>query len=367
MDERHLWLALRTIPHVGNVTIRRLIDHFGTPAHIFSARLLDLMQVDGLSLKSAQAIAAFKPGPDLKIKIAELDAMGVSLVGLTDPDYPANLRRISDPPAVLYVRGELGPGTERAVAIVGTREATNYGLKVAHEVARDLALNGLTVVSGMAKGIDSAAHQGALAGQGRTIAVFGTGIDVIYPPENKLLFQNILRHGAAVTEFPPGTQPEGRNFPIRNRIISGLSLGVVVVEAAPTGGALITARQALEQGREVFAIPGSVHSFKSAGTNDLIRQGAKLVERAQDILDELPYLKTQTPTRAIAAESGPETALQLDGLEKVIVDALGPDEVHIDNLIRQLNIPSPELLSILSRLEIEGLVGQLPGKRFYRK
>ncbi|MBF0552387.1 MAG: DNA-protecting protein DprA, partial [Deltaproteobacteria bacterium] len=190
---------------------------------------------------------------------------------------------------------------------------------------------------------------------------------VVYPPENKLLFEMILRHGAVITEFPLGTPPEGRNFPIRNRIISGLSLGVVVVEAAPSGGALITARQALEQGREVFAIPGSVHSFKSAGTNDLIRQGARLVEKAQDILDELPYLKVQTPTRAIAAEAGPQIALQLEGLEKVIVDFLGPDAVHIDNLIRQLDIPSPELLSILSRLEIEGLVGQLPGKRFYRK
>ncbi len=288
MTDKLPWLGLRSIPGVGIVLGQRLLQRFGGPAAVFKASFQDLVAVKGITPAMAQAIVGFRDWDKLEERLARLTAQGAEMVTQDDPRFPAGLKQIPYPPPLLYIKGTLAPADNLAVAIVGTRGASYYGLKAARRLAGALAVRGVTVVSGLARGIDTAAHQGALEMSGRTLAVLGCGLDVVYPPENLKLYQEIPEHGALVSEFPLGTPPEARNFPIRNRIISGLALGVVVIEAGVKSGTAITVRYALDQGREVFAVPGPIDSPTSTGPHRLIQEGAKLVQDVDDILAELP-------------------------------------------------------------------------------
>ena len=305
-DKIRYWLALKSIAGIGNVVFLALIDTFGTLEAVFSASAAELQKITGITKKAAAGIAAFKDWDIINKDLAALEKAGINIITLQDSLYPPKLLEIYDRPPFLYVKGNLKKD-DIDIAIVGSRLASTYGKYTTERISRELALRGVTVVSGMARGIDSAAHQGALTARGRTIAVLGTGLDIIYPPENKKLFAAIGENGAVVSEYPLGTPPLASNFPARNRIISGMSYGVVVVEAGEKSGSLITARLALEQGREVFAVPGTIDSAGSRGTNKLIKQGAKLIENTDDILEEiLPQLeKTKIPE--IMPDSGKDT------------------------------------------------------------
>jgi DNA processing protein len=286
------------------------------------------------------------------------------IITLADPDYPRLLCEIPDPPPYLYVSGRLDSSALK-IAVVGSRNATGYGLTTTKNLCADLVSLGITIVSGMARGIDTAAHEGAMMGGGKTIAVLGSGLERIYPAENAKLFHRISENGAVVSEFALLTEPEGHNFPLRNRIISGMSLGTVVVEATKKSGSLITARLAAEQNREVFAVPGSIQSFKSTGTHTLIKQGAKLVEHAQDIVEELaPFIETHDGTGNIAPDEDENIPAFLSSEETQIFKLLEPYPIHIDSLARKLSIEPGKLSSMLLTLELKGLVRQLPGKFF---
>jgi DNA processing protein len=304
----------------------------------------------------AQAIAGFRDWDQVEAELARVAAAGAHILTLDDPAFPPALKNIPYPPAFLYVRGELQPADTRAVALVGTRKASYYGLKACRRLARDLAAQGVTLVSGLARGIDTAAHQAALDSGGRTLAVLGCGLDVVYPPENKELYRRIPQQGALVTEFFLGTPPEARNFPIRNRIISGLSRGVVIVEAGAQSGTHITATYALEQGREVFAVPGPIDLPGSVGPHRWIQQGAKLVRDTGDILEELvDYPPWPQLPEAQEAPPGPEDP---------ITSYLSSTPLQLDELIRVAGLPAAEVMSRLTMLELQGLVRELPGKFF---
>jgi DNA processing protein len=278
---------------------------------------------------------------------------------------------IYDRPPYIYVRGNLNKD-DINIAIVGSRAASTYGKYTTEKISRDLALKGLTIVSGMARGIDSAAHHGAIAAHGRTIAILGSGLDVIYPPENKKLYADIIQNGAVISEFPLGTPPRSTNFPARNRIISGMSYGVVIVEAGEKSGSLITARLALEQGREVFAVPGSIDSAGSRGTNKLIKQGAKLIENTDDILEEIlpqiePITALNPPWASNSEDVAKENAEILNEIDQNIINFISKDRVHIDDLITSTGLSSAEILSALTTMELKGIVQQHPGKFFSLK
>ncbi|MEJ2672566.1 MAG: DNA-processing protein DprA [Deltaproteobacteria bacterium] len=291
MTDKLPWLGLRNIPGVGLVLAQRLLQRFGSPAAVFEASVTDLVALKGISPAIAQAIRDFRDWDKLEEQLARLKSAGVEMITRDDPRFPAPLQGIPYPPLYLLVKGTLIPEDSLAVALVGTRGASDYGLKACRRLAGALAARGVTVVSGLARGIDSAAHQGALEMNGRTLAVLGCGLDVVYPPENRKLYEEIPECGALVSEFFLGTPPEARNFPIRNRIISGLARGVVVIEAGVASGTGITVRYALDQGREVFAVPGPIDSPTSLGPHRLIQDGAKLVQEVDDIFQELPTLK----------------------------------------------------------------------------
>lgn len=287
-------------------------------------------------------------------------------LGLTGEGYPTNLKYIYDPPPALYIKGNIIPQDNIAIAVVGSRQASYYGLKNAQELAFELAAGGITIISGLARGVDSAAHRGALKAGGRTIAVLGSGLNMIYPEENKGLAEEISRNGAVVSEFPQDTPPHRHNFPRRNRIISGLSLGVLVVEAAKRSGALITVGFALEQGREVFALPGKIDSFTSQGTHDLIKQGAKLVESTEDIIEELEPLRA-CQVNQTESESKAKIEPNLPEEEKQVYSCLSCEPLHIDELAQKVNLSYGRLLTCLLKLEYKKLVKELPGKTFIRK
>ncbi len=358
------WLDLKSVPGIGNLRFKRLVDRFGGPEAALAAPERELTRVDGISPRLAGAIRTHRTPAGLERELDKAAALGFRILSQADPDYPPLLLQIPDPPPVLYTYGDLG-GVSRAVALVGSRQAGRYGLQTTRRLAGDLAEAGITVVSGMARGIDTAAHEGALERGGRTVAVLGSGLDRIYPYENRELYHRIARSGAVVSEFPLGSAPEPHRFPIRNRIISGISLGTVVVEATAKSGSLITARLALEQDREVFAVPGNIHSFKSAGTHRLIKQGAQLVESARDVLELLSHAM-----RGRIADPRAERERMLDNLPAMTPDearvfhALGPDPIHIDDLVRQVAMPPAQLSGILLQLELKGVVHQEPGKRF---
>jgi DNA processing protein len=364
MDRSSLywWLALNRIPGVGQVIFKRLLDRFGSPEAVFQAARGELLEIEGIRRHSVQAVLRFRPDPEIERELEELDRLEIGVLILTDPLYPSMLAHIPDPPPFLYYRGRPAPEDGRSIAIVGSRLSSPYGIKITERLAWSLAKHPLTVVSGMARGIDSAAHRGALMAEGRTVAVLGSGLDVIYPAENKKLFEEIVESGLVCSEYPPGTLPERQHFPARNRIISGMSLGAVIVEATQHSGSLITARLALEQGREVFAVPGSVESFKSSGTHRLIKQGAKLAEHAGDILEEFPYLYSEL--QAGGVETPLEPVLPSD--QKKIWDSLSHDPLHVDQISRETRLGTGLLLSLLLEMELRGIVKQLPGKLFVR-
>ena len=358
------WLALSLTPGVGSVLIKRLLDQFKTPEAVFHGQLKDLMKIEGLGEKVASEI---RKGPSEKVverELSLLEKVDGKILVLNDESYPRRLKEIYDPPAVLYFRGELRKEDELAVAIVGSRKTSPYGRWFTEKIGQDLARHGITIVSGMARGIDSVAHNGALQGGGRTIAVLGCGIDVVYPSENRDLFHQIIEQGAALSEFPMGSPPEGGHFPRRNRMISGLSIGVVVVQASAESGSLITARYALEQGREVFAVPGNVGTEGSRGTNQLIKEGAKLVESSEDILEEvLPQWRKEGETAQKAETPGRD----LSGGEKILYELLGETPLHIDTIIRESQLDPGKVSSLLLNLELQGLISQWPGKCFSKK
>ncbi len=336
---------------------------FGSPAGVFRAHLKELLEVEGVRPDAADRILKRQYSEDPDRVMRKIERQGARMVCFTDPEYPPALRQIHDPPPVLFMKGKALPAKTTFIAVVGSRNPTRYGISAAEKIAQGLAKRGVGVASGMARGIDSAAHWGSLEGQGFTLAVLGTGIDIIYPGANRKLHGKIMEGGAVMTEFPPGTPPEPRNFPIRNRVISGLSKAVVVVEATMKSGSLITASLALEQGREVFALPGSVDSFKSTGCHFLIKQGARLAENADDILEELGLhdVRDQKSTHG-EERAGPI----LDGIHKVIYEIVGDYPVHIDDIVREAKLQPGEVSGALLKMELKGLVRQLPGKMFVR-
>jgi DNA processing protein len=341
----------------------KLVKRFGSPEAVFRASLHQLREVERLGSAVAEAIRGFGDHAWVERELNRMAQLGVDMLLHGREPYPVALAAVPDPPAFLFLRGRIPPGVRDAVAIVGSRAASQYGLSITHRLARDLAAHGITVVSGMARGIDSEAHRGALAVGGQTIAVLGSGLNVIYPPENRELFQRIVEGGAVVSEYPLDTQPDAVHFPARNRIISGLCLGTVIIEAAPQSGSLITANLALDQGREVFAVPGSVDSMRSRGTHQLIRQGARLVETARDILEELePLLSRGAPPPGGAATPAEPVSEQ----EQRILELLGDSPLHIDQVIRGCSWSSSVTTGCLLQLELKGRIRQLPGKLFVR-
>ncbi len=385
-DEHRDWLALTLVPGVGTANFIRLLAQFRTPRNVLNASESALKEVVKPSL--AKRIKQYAEVVDVEGQERQLDKYDATLITLDDPDYPVRLAEIYDPPLVLFVRGELHQADEHCVAVVGTRRPTPYGIRMAEKFARELASRAITVVSGMANGIDAAAHRGALEAGGRTIAVLGNGVDVVYPAQNADLMHQIIQHGCVISEFEMGTKPAAGHFPHRNRIMSGMTLGTLVVEAPARSGALITARQAAEQGREVFAVPGHIGVRTSEGPHGLIREGAKLVETVEDILVELeiPAQLRQAPSPAPAAEpppprtparpatapTGPPAQTRprapeptgVSPLEKDVLSVLAPDGSFVDEIAQACRISVSEALSSLTLLELKGLVRQFSGKRF---
>lgn len=398
-DEHRDWLTLSLIPGIGSAHFIRLLARFHSPGEVLRAPRTSIEDIVGRKL--AERIASYKSAVDLDTQLRLMADYGVQLVTLEDPAYPPRLAEIYDPPLSLFVRGELREEDACCVAIVGTRRATSYGLRVAEQLGRELAARGITVVGGLAEGIDAAAHQGALDAGGRTLAVLGNGVDQVYPASHGELSHKIMAQGALVSQYPMGVRPLRGNFPYRNRIISGLTLGTLIVEAPRASGALITARHAMEQGREVFAVPGPITSRNSEGPHALLREGAKLVERVEDILVEL---ELPASVRAVVAPSvqpasdGPEAPISprperrrpnlppppaparpapapapapaaparpgTSDLEQKVLNALSPEGSFVDEIAAACRISISEALSSLTMLELKGLVRQYSGKRF---
>lgn len=369
------WLALEFVEGLGTRGAHKLVEHFGSPQAVYMASLTALESC-GLTAPVAQALFAQAGLAQAEKEIEAAEKLGCRLLTLASDDYPPLLRQIPDAPLVLYVRGDAKVLAQHAVAMVGTRRPTTYGLQVARRLARDLAERQLVIVSGLARGIDSAAHHGALEANGKTVAVLGSGADVTYPSENKRLTEKIVQTGAVISEFPLGTSPAPENFPIRNRIISGLSLGVIVVEGAEYSGSLITARLAVDQNREVFAVPGNITSAQSFGPNQLIKQGAKLVDDWIDVIEEFPAaIRMQLLPPVDASEmkpAGAETASlfeqSLTPEQKAVFEVLRADEpMFVDSVFGSVALPPARILQALLELEMNGLIRQLPGKNFIRK
>lgn len=364
------WLALALTPGLGARMAGKLLREFGSPEAIFNASLTAL-EAQRLTAAVAQAIHTRQPLSAAAKELAQVEQAGCRLITWDEPAYPRRLREIYDPPPLLYVRGNVELLDRHSISIVGTRRPTPYGNQMAERLARDLAERGLVIVSGLARGIDSCAHKGALASpRGATVGVLGCGIDVVYPKENKKIFAEMETRGAIITEFPMGTFPAPQNFPIRNRIIAGMSLGVVVVEGAQYSGSLITARLGMEFGREVYGVPGNATQPSSFGPNQLIKQGAKLVTSWEDVVEELP-----TDVRAellpVEATSPEERAslveASLSPSEKTLYALLDMDQArHVDELMEASGLSSSEVLATLFDLEMKGVVRQLPGKQFLK-
>jgi DNA processing protein len=366
MDSREALVALNLIEHVGPVRVRQLLEFFGEAPAILAASKQQLLRVRNIGEETADAIANWKKTIDLAAELKRIADFGCRIVTQADPEYPELLRQIYDPPVVLYVKGELLPKDKNAVAMVGSRMTTHYGIEAARKLAYQLAYLGVTVVSGGARGIDSAAHQGALAAKGRTIAVLGTGINLVTPPENAKLFEQIAAGGALITQFAFNRPGDKQSFPIRNRIVAGMTLGTVVVEANLTSGALITSNFANEYGRQVFAVPGRIDSPRSKGCHDLIKKGAKLCEGVEDILSEFEYLFPASNKPPSAAQTGVLPALELSENERMAYDTLNHEEISIDDVIRKSGLPPSAVSVALLSLEMKRLIRQLPGKMFIR-
>ncbi|MBM3251805.1 MAG: DNA-protecting protein DprA [Candidatus Omnitrophica bacterium] len=366
MTEKQALLLLNSVSGIGSIKLKQLLDEFGSAVAIFSATKSELRKINGISEKIATEILKYS-FKNIEEELALAEKHSVEILTINDKDYPARLKEIPDAPIILYVKGKLLAQDEISIAIVGSRRASFYGLSTAEKFAQELSQLGITVVSGLARGIDSSAHRGALKSKARTIAVLGSGLAEIYPPENKKLFEEITESGAVVSEFPMKAKPLAHNFPRRNRIISGLSLGVIVVEAAKNSGALITADFALEQGREVFAIPGKVDSATSYGTNKLIKQGAKLISSVEDIIEELkPQLEIHLK-EIKKSEFVMDKQLVLSEDESRLYDILSFQPKHIDEIVAESGFKINSVLGALMQMEIRHLVRQLPGKLFVRQ
>jgi DNA processing protein len=359
-DDLKYWLGFSLIPNIGAKRLIHLLNAFGDLEVAWHANHAALRDAK-LGPKTTDKLVTMRHTIDLDRELATVKQSGARLITLRHPDYPVNLRNVDDPPPLLYVRGTLFSHDEKALAVVGTRRATRYGRDVTYDISRKLAQQGVTIVSGLAHGVDTAAHTGALDGGGRTIAVLGCGIDTIYPHDNRPLAERILTNGAIISEFPLGTKPLATNFPRRNRVISGLSLGVLVTEAPDQSGALITTTQAADQGRDVFAIPGNIFSAMSHGTNRLIQDGATLVMNERDVLDALDLAYTSAQTRVKTERVAPST-----DIERQILNQLDANPIHIDDLVRQSGLPTAQVSSTLTILELKGLA-QMVGQMQYSR
>ena len=364
MDATEACIALNMLPTVGPVRLRKLIEVFHEPQQVLAAKRNQLRKVEGIGHDVADQISSWESIVDLAAELKRVREFGAAVITQESPSYPKPLREIHAPPIVLYVWGELQNRDHHAIGIIGARRTTHYGMESAKKLAYQIAYAGLTIISGLARGIDTAAHQGALAAKGRTIAVIGSGLSKLYPPENQALADKIRNgNGAIVSEFSMEIEPDRQTFPMRNRIISGWSHGVLVVEAGLNSGALITASQALEQGRSVYAVPGHINAPSAMGANRLIQQGAKLVMSASDILDDLQILLPETkPSPEAAARPLPP----LSDDERRVFDAIDSSETPIDRIAAKSDLPSATVSSTLLRLELKHLVKQLPGKYFVK-
>jgi len=356
------WILLNKIPHLGSKKCRQLVEWFGSPQKVLSASAKSLSLVPGLGKEAITSLIQGAKNIDINEDLKRIDELNIGVISFRDSLYPSPLKTIFDPPFLLYVKGKLKKEESDTLAIVGTRRPTTYGKLMARRLARDLAREGITIVSGMARGIDTAAHQGALEVGGRTIAVLGSGVDVIYPPENKKLVVEIIKKGAVISEYPLGTEPNAPHFPQRNRIISGLAKGVLVVEAPLRSGALITADFALEQGREVFAIPGNITNPNAQGVNRLVKEGAKLVECVEDILEELDFSLLNKKEKKTFDEEIPS----LFSEERKVLELLEEEPLHIDSLVSKSGLPASKVGGLLMKLQLKGLARELPGKLFVR-
>ena len=360
-------LVLNLLPGIGPIRIRRLIEHFGGPVATLAASARELQSVSGIGSEMADTIRHWEERVDLPEEQRRMAEHGIAALTIADDSYPPALREIHDPPHLLYVKGELQERDRHAIGVVGSRRLSHYGRESARRLSFQLAHAGITIISGLARGIDTAAHEAALASGGRTIAVLGSGIGNVYPPENQALADRIAENGAVLSEFPVLYVPDRQSFPLRNRIVSGMSQGVLVVEAPARSGALITANQAMEQGRNVYAVPGPIDRPHSEGCHRLIQDGAKLVMDSRDILEDLETLFP--PTAGVPDGASPAVsplASTLDEVEQAILAAIEEDETAIDRIIEATGRPSAEVSATLLKLEMKRLVKQLPGKYFVK-
>lgn len=358
MDEKAYWIALNKVSGIGAVRMASLLAHCGSAEAAWRASISDL-KFAGLDRRTLENLLTARRDLDIEAEWERIQAAGFQVLTLLDDSYPENLRQIDAPPPLLYVRGALQPNDSWAIAIVGTRRASVYGREVAHSLSRDLAANGITVVSGLALGVDTVAHRTSVEHGGRTIAVLGSSVDQIYPRENRGLANQIAENGAIVSEYPLGTRPDANNFPPRNRIISGLSRGVVIVEAGDRSGALITAKFAADQGRDVFAVPGSILHPGSSGCNTLIQQGAIPLLTVNDILNHLNL-------EQVLSQQAARTTIPADPQEADLLRHLNQEPMHLDDLVRQSAMPAPQVAGLLTVMELKGLVRQVGSLSYVR-
>jgi DNA processing protein len=356
MESKVFWVGFNLVKGIGAVRLRALLDHFGDLSLAWDAPA-DALLASGLNARLVEKLIQIRSQVDLEKTWEGIEKQGIRVLTWLDSDYPERLKEIDQSPPVLYIRGTFVPEDATAVAIVGTRRVTAYGRQVADELAASLGRNGVTVISGMARGTDAVAHQSVIKAGGRTVAVLGCGVDRIYPPENRQLAEQIMAHGCMLSDYPVGTVPEGSNFPPRNRIISGLSLATVVIEAGEESGALITASFAAEQGREIFAVPGGIYAPQSKGTNRLIQQGATPLLVVQDVLEALNLAM-------VSQQNTARRVLPADALEASIYQALGSDPLHVDEICVQLNQPIEKLSAALAMMELKGMVRQVGGMNY---
>jgi DNA processing protein len=357
-DDRIFWVLLTMVKQIGPARFTRLIERFGSAEAAWNASLLDLAGA-GLDRRSIESLGKLRVTLDPEAEWRRIEQAGASIVVMDEPEYPGALREIPDPPPVLYLKGDISPSDDWAIAVVGTRRVTPYGRQVTERLVADVARAGVTIVSGLARGVDTYAHRAALNAGGRTIAVLGSGLDRMYPDENRALADQIAESGAILSEFPLGTPPDATNFPRRNRIVSGLARATLVVEADLKSGAMITATQAAEQGRDVFAVPGSIFSPFSAGPNQLIREGARVVTEASDILEELHLT-------AVVEQRATREALPADPTEAALLQVLSDEPAHVDELTRSAQLPAATVSSTLTILELKGLARQIGPMQYVR-
>jgi DNA processing protein len=355
-DEKLYWVGFNLVRGIGAVRLRALIDHFGNVGSAWKAAP-DELRAAGLGPKTIARLVAIRADVDLNVLWDRISNQGIQILTSEDAAYPARLREIEQPPPVLYVRGDWREDDQFAVAIVGTRRMTSYGRQITEQLASVLAANGVTVISGLARGVDGTAHQGALDAGGRTAAVLGCGVDRIYPPENRALGERIMTSGAILSDYPVGTAPESGNFPPRNRIIAGLSMATVVVEAGDTSGALITAEFAVEQGRDVFAVPGSILAPQSRGTNRLIQNGAYPLLTPEDLLQALDLRKVDQQKTA-------RQTLPANEVEALLLNTLGSEPLHVDEIRSQTGLPVEKVSAALVMMELKGMVRQVGGMQY---